>query len=120
AELAGPYIAVDVTPNGLVLGAANGHILYWFQDGVQPVDATSGSPYAGLLHPVAMNDALMIVANYYTGPNILSVRWQYPGAWVDISAPVGISGWDQTVVRALNASGQAAGYRFLYNSSTSL
>ena len=114
AGLAGPYIAVDVTPNGLVLGAANGHILYWFQDGVQPVDVTSGSTYAGFLYPVAMNDSYTIVAQDYTGINILSVRWTYPGPWVDISAPVGISGFDQTVVTSLNASGQAAGFRYLY------
>ena len=115
AGLAGPYIAVDVTPNGLVLGGANGHILYWFQDGVQPVDVTSGSSYAGLLYPVAMNDSYMIVAQEYTGPNILSVRWTYPGPWVDISAPIGISGFDETVVTSMNANGQAAGYRYLFN-----
>jgi hypothetical protein len=120
AELAGPYIAVDITPNGLILGAANGHILYWFQDGVQPVDVTSGSPYAGLLYPVAMNDSYTIVAQEYTGLTVLSVRWTYPGPWVDISAPVGISGFDQTVVTSLNGGGQAAGYRYIYNSSTSL
>lgn len=120
AGLAGPYIAVDVTPNGLVLGGANGHILYWFQDGVQPVDVTSGSSYAGLLWPVAMNDSYTIVAQEYTGVNVLSVRWTYPGPWVDISAPVGISGFDQTVVTSLNASGQAAGFRYLYYSGTYL
>ena len=120
AGLAGPYIAVDVTPNGLVLGAANGHILYWFQDGVQPVDVTSGSSYAGLLYPVAMNDSYTIVAQEYTGLTILSVRWTYPGPWVDISAPVGISGFDQTVVTSLNANGQAAGFRYLYYQSASL
>ena len=115
AGLAGPYIAVDVTPNGLVLGGANGHILYWFQDGVQPVDLTSGSTYAGLLYPVAMNDSYMVVAQEYTGPNILSVRFTYPGPWVDISAPIGLSGFDETVVTSLNANGQAAGYRYLVN-----
>lgn len=120
AGLAGPYIAVDVTPNGLVLGGANGHILYWFQDGVPPVDLTSGSTYAGLLYPVAMNDSYMVVAREYTGPNILSVRFTYPGPWVDISAPIGISGFDETVVTSMNASGQAAGYRYLYNSGTYL
>src|ERR1700759_4644234 len=78
--LAGPYSAVDITPNGLVLGSANGHALYWFQDGVQPVDASSGSPYAGSLYPVAMNDSYTIVAisyAYFLGPT--SMRWTYPG-----------------------------------------
>ena len=121
AGLAGPYSAADVTPNGLVLGSANGHVLYWFQDGVQPVDATSGSPYAGSLYPVAMNDSRTIVALSYAYPLApTTVRWTYPGQWVDVGAGYGISGFDQTIVRSLNAAGQAAGYRYIYNHSTAL
>jgi hypothetical protein len=68
-----------------------------------------------------MNDSYTIVAvsfAYALGPT--SVRWTYPGAWIDIGAGHGISGFDQTIVKALNAAGQATGYRYLYNSGTSL
>ncbi|HKW47012.1 MAG TPA: hypothetical protein VJN70_06190 [Gemmatimonadaceae bacterium] len=75
AGLAGPYIAVDVTPNGLVLGGANGHILYWFQDGVQQVFTSFNgaltwlsSADASAATPVDVNSCGAIIARRSTSP----------------------------------------------------
>jgi hypothetical protein len=119
AGLSGPYTAVDITPNGIVLGGANGHILYWAQHNA-PVDPSAGSSFAGSLTPIAMNDSYTIVGwsrNDLTA--ITTVRWNGSGAWVDIGAGYGHSGADQTVVTGLNALGQASGWRMIYSSQLS-
>jgi hypothetical protein len=109
AGLAGPYTAADITPNGLILGQANGHLLYWFADGTPPVDASANSSYAGSLWPVAMNDSYMIVALSYATLAPTSVRWTPSTGFVNIGLGAGVTGQDQTIVTSLNANGQAAG-----------
>lgn len=116
--LAGPYTPEYITPSGVILGTASGHIVYWFADHVQPVDVSDGYVHAGSMTAVAMNDSYTIVAWWRdTNERVHSVRWRNPGPWVDISASTGPYGLDGTVVNALNAAGQATGYRLINQGS---
>lgn len=109
--LPGPYSAIDITPNGAILGSANGHAIFWRSATSVPNDASAGfQPY---LYPMAMNDSYTIVAWAFYDVGTTTYRWTPTGGWVDIGAGVGIYGGDQTIATSINANGQAAGYRFL-------
>lgn len=116
--LSGPYRAVAISPNGAILGSANGHAIYWQTPTSPPNDVNSGFSY--LVEPVAINDAHTIVGWSWKGLGLTAWRYTPAGGWVEIGAGLGISGFDQTIPTSLNASGQAAGYRYLYNSGTYL
>ncbi|HEY4304488.1 MAG TPA: hypothetical protein VGM82_08485 [Gemmatimonadaceae bacterium] len=120
SSLSGPYIAVDITPNGVVLGGANGHIVYWAQDHMPPVDVGSPQAYVGQLTPIAMNDSYTIVGwGRNSNTAITSLRYK-SGGWTDIGAGFGSSGQDQSVVTGLNSSGQASGWRSVYTVSNEI
>ena len=116
--LSGPYRAVAISPNGAILGAANGHTIYWQTPTSPPNDVNSGFPY--LVEPMAINDAHTIVGWSWKGYGLTAWRYTPTTGWVEIGAGLGISGFDQTIPTSLNANGQAAGYRYLYNSGTYL
>ena len=116
--LAGPYSAVAISPNGAILGKAGTHAIYWQTPTSPPNDVNSGFSY--LVEPVAINDSHTIVGWSWKGLGLTAWRYTPTGGWVEIGAGLGISGFDQTIPTSLNASGQAAGYRYLYNSGTYL
>lgn len=116
--LSGPYSAVAISPSGAILGSANGHAIYWRTPTSPPNDANAGFAYSVV--PVAINDTYTIVGWSWKGYGLTAWRYTPTAGWVEIGAGLGISGFDQTIPTSLNASGQAAGYRYLYNSGTYL
>jgi len=116
--LAGPYSAVAISPNGAILGKAGNHAIYWQSPTSPPNDVNAGFPY--YVEPVAINDSHTIVGWSWKGYGLTAWRYTPSGGWVEIGAGLGISGFDQTIPTSLNANGQAAGYRYLYNSGTLL
>ena len=116
--LPGQYRAVAISPNGAILGTAGSHAIYWQSPTSPPNDVNAGFPY--FVEPMAINDSHMIVGWSWKGLGLTAWRYTPAGGWVEIGAGLGISGFDETIPTSLNANGQAAGYRYLYNSGTYL
>lgn len=115
--VAGPYSAVDVTPNGVILGEAgnqpgqDGHGLYWSSATAQPVDISAptvtvlsplGVRLPQLVQPVAMNDNYVIVGNVISTGQ--AFRWTSATGIRNISPTSSL-----TTVAGLGADGYAAG-----------
>ena len=117
-QLPGPYAAVDISPNGAIVGSANGHVLYWRTSSSPPNDASAGLSYA--VYPTAINDSYTIVGWSFLVYGATSKRFTPTGGWVDIGLGLGFFASDQTIVTSLNANGQAAGYLYRYNRGSSV
>ena len=116
--LPGPYKAVAISPNGAILGAANGHAIFWRTATDAPNDASAG--FAQYMYPMAITDSYTIMTYAWYGYGFTSYRWTPTGGWVDVGAGLGLSGADQTIVLSMNNYGQATGYHWLANSGTYL
>jgi len=109
--LPGPYAASDITPNGVVVGGANGHIVIWTTPASYPIDIAAGPDG---VWPTAINDNLTVVANRCSWGLCRAFKWT-PTTGL---TPLVVNDSSDSYAGGLNAAGSVSGH-FTYIGASS-